>query len=109
MDSKEHINNFLDKYIEQNNLTLSLVNELREKMKENILIKREEKFKTFQKISIDKPNLKPIYLLVELINTEEEIRHYLQMYFQYQIFIKCKKNSIDISKLKVEGGKIIVG
>lgn len=109
MDSKEHINNFLDKYIEQNNLTLSLVNELREKMKENILIKREEKFKTFQKISIDKPNLKPIYLLVELINTEEEIRHYLQMYFQYQIFKKCKKNSIDISKLKVEGGKIIVG
>ena len=42
-------------------------------MKENILIKREEKFKVFQKISIEKSNLKPIYLLIELINTEEKL------------------------------------
>ena len=108
IDEKDHINKFIDKYIEQNNLTLNLVNKLREKMKKNILIKREEKFKAFQKISIEKANLKPIYLLVELINTEEEIRHYLQMYFQYQIYRECKENSIDISKLKVEGGKIVV-
>jgi hypothetical protein len=108
MDGKDQVNKFIDKYIEQNNLTLKVVNKLREKMKENILIKREEKFKAFQKISVEKSNLKAIYLLVELINTEEEIRHYLQMYFQHQIYRECKKNLIDISKLKVEGGKIIV-
>lgn len=47
IDGKDHINKFIDKYIEQNNLTVNLINKLRKKMKENILIKREEKFKVW--------------------------------------------------------------
>ncbi|HEM6272773.1 TPA: hypothetical protein U2C70_001693 [Streptococcus suis] len=107
--TQEEINEFFDKYIEQNVLDISKINRLKMNIEQQILTKRQDKFKIFNYISKScTSEVRSLYLLLELINTEEEMRHYLQMYFQKKIYDLSIKENISLSDFRFINGRIVI-